>query len=348
MRRVRILFTCIGGRFALSVIKALRQSKNPKIDIVGADMSPEPVAKYFVDAFYRVPHGSDKNYLSKVISICEREKVEIVIPSADEEVIAVSRGREALLKKGVVCSADKLETLELVTDKLRLFDFLSANGISMPRYKSVYTAKDIKSAAEYLGYPKRRFVIKPMRGRGARDILIVGEDKASVSLKKVISRIKGNNIKRLNSMAMEFLPGEAYDVDLLAKDGRVLCIVPRRRLWKNKLSPSSEGCVIEKNQTLTKFVTGISELLKLNYIYDFDCGSFPDGSPAIYEINPRSSGAVASSLGAGVNIPVMLVRMLKDFRVPVPDLKTGIRMFPVSDMYFLNKGKVFYADKSAE
>ncbi len=346
MRKIKVLLTCLGGRFSFDTLYALRQSKQPKIEIVGADVNSDVTIKYFVDSFYTVPHGLDYNYAREILRICKKEKVEIVIPGADEEVIALSGEKEKFTNSGIVCAVDDYSTLELVTDKARLFDFLSKNNICMPRYKIVNTAKEVVSAADYLGYPKRKFILKPTRSRGARNVWLIGKDNKSVTLKAFLEHIKRDRTKKLNYLAVEFLPGFAYDVDVIAKEGKPFCIVPRRRLWRNPFSASSEGCVIEKNRHLTDLVAEITKLLNLNYAYDFDCGSFGNSRPAIYEINPRFSAAVAASLAGGVNLPVMLVRLLKGMKLPKCSIMFNVSMFPISKMMFSKAGKLLYGNKN--
>jgi predicted ATP-grasp superfamily ATP-dependent carboligase len=160
-------------------------------------------------------------------------------------------------------------------------------------------------------------------------VRIIGEDKeGEISLQKLCGLYESEELKIYTNLAMEYLPGPAYDVDVLAKNAHPLCVVPRRRTWKNRLSPFSEGCIVEDNKELVQFVENIIRVLKLNYVYDFDCGTTDGGKPAIYEINPRLSGAIAASAGAGVNLPVMLVKMLMGMEVPKCAIRFGTHMHP--------------------
>lgn len=343
MSVVRVLLTCLGGRFSLTFIRALRERGNLRLKIIGADINEDIAAKYFVDSFYKIKRGSDKNYSREILKICRKEKINILIPCADEEVLAVAKEKEIFTREGIICSVDDFQTVKLVTDKWRLFKYLKANNITVPRFKLVRKIADFKKIADFFGYPKFRFVIKPRRTRGARGVWIIGEDSQSIPLNKLQNELKSEGINKLDHLAMEYLPGPAYDVDVVAKNGTPLCIVPRRRVWKNKLSASSEGCAIEENSRIIELVSEIAGLLKINYVYDFDCGTFADGTPAVFEINPRFSGAATASLGAGVNIPLMLVKMLKGMKLARPNINFGVSMFPVAEMAFFNKEKR-YAD----
>ena len=84
MRSVRILLTCLGGRFSVDTVMILRRSKNPPIRIVGVDMNPNIIAKHFVDSFYKVPYGGDSKYIEIMMRICQKEKVEIIEEKMEE------------------------------------------------------------------------------------------------------------------------------------------------------------------------------------------------------------------------------------------------------------------------
>ena len=340
MKTIRVLLTCIGGRFSVNTIDALRRSLNPKIRIIGVDSDRDTITRNFVDRFYAVPWGVEKIYAGRLLDICKKENVEVLIPCADEEVLSIAQAKEAFERNGVITATDNLETLDLVMDKWKLFSHLRKSGVPTPRFELVSRIGDIGPAARALGYPRNKFVLKPRRSRGARNVWIIGKDKGSTALEDFYDHAKRNNIDRLDYIAMEFLPGPAYDVDVLSRCGQPLLIVPRRRVWRNRLSASSEGCITEKNKPLTELVARISSALKLNYAYDFDCGSFKDSAPAVYEINPRLSGAVAASLGGGVNVPLMLVRMAMGMKLPKFKINFDVSMFPVSKMLFIKKGRI--------
>ena len=345
MESVKILLTCIGGRFSRNTIKLLKENREPKITVIGADSDTNAASREDVDRFYLLPHGSDSEYATKLLEICRTEKIDIVIPCADEEVKAISIYKYQFDRESVACAVDSHKTVELTNDKFALFEYLSKNGIEMPRYKLISNAEELRESTVYFRYPKEKFVLKPRYGRGARGIYIIGSDGGSKSLEDVLDTF--SNLP-MNSIAMECLPGEAYDVDVLARDGSPLCIVPRRRTWTNKLSPFNEGCEVENNKTLIEFVAKITALLKLNYVYDFDCGITAKGKPALYEINPRFSGAIAASAGAGANIPVMLVRMMHGLDIPEMRIKFGTKMIPKpnGDMEFIYYKESSYANKS--
>ena len=89
-----------------------------------------------------------------------------------------------------------------------------------------------------------------------------------------------------------------YDIDILARDGKLIRSLVRRRL--NPKVPN-EGHIIEKFDELYSIANKLVQVLKLSWLYDCDFMLNKAGQPKLLEINPRPSGSLAVSLAAGVN-----------------------------------------------
>lgn len=342
MNNINLLLTCIGGYFGLCNIRALRESDKPKIRIVGVDADPNATARFFVDSFYTVPMGNDGAYIHEILKICKKEKIDIILPGADEEVYAISQKKTEFSEKGIICAVDEFNNLKLIRDRWRLYKTLEKNNLAVPDFKLISNNGELKMAADFFNYPTKKFVIIPrISKRASRGVWIVGNDENSVNLDKVTEYIKEDGKNELSLLASEYLPGEAYDIDVIAKAGTPLCILPRRRVYRNRLSGVSEGHYIENNKKIIDYSSDIIRTLKLDGPFDFDFGSFEDSEPAVYEINPRMSGSVAAGLGAGLNLPLLVILSLikKDLSIPKPNY--GIYMFPVHDMIFLEKKRLY-------
>ncbi len=336
-RKVRVLLTCVGGKFSLDTLEALKKSENPRIDVIGVDANENVAAKHVVKSFHVVPKGSEWPLkIMQIVEICKQEGVDIIIPCADEEAGAVATNRGLFEKNNIMCAVGNVSNAKLIVDKWKLFEFLSSNNVPMPKYYTIDNVGDLKDRAANFGYPKNKFVVKPRSSRGARGAFIVEKDDPYFSPEKIDY---WDNLDLSDHIAMEYLPGPAYDVDVLAKKGEPIYVIPRRREWKNALSPSSEGCVVENNKRLISFVSRIVRVLKLHGVYDFDCGTTRGGNPALFEINPRFSGAVAASLGAGVNMQVMLVKMLLGVDIPKVKIDFGVHMRPLKKKVSFNNEK---------
>jgi predicted ATP-grasp superfamily ATP-dependent carboligase len=350
--RYCILLTCIGGVYARDTIEALRLDRELDLRIVGCDADADVVNRFFVDAFRQVPAATvaPEEFVRATLEVCVTEGVNLVIPCGDEEVLAIARAREDFAAAGVACAVEDLAKLEIVRDKAGLFDRLRTAGVAVPRFARVGTAGDLEIAASMLDYPARSFVLKPSTGRGARGLTLVD---AGVS-GPVLAGSRGQRRGSLESItaalesdpptsaliAMEYLGGAAYDVDCVATSGVPHCIVVRRRLWRDPLSPVSQGCRIERHEALEQRTREIAAVLSFNFAFDLDFGTGVDGTVGLFELNPRWSGAVASALGGGVNIPALLVRSIRGMALPAVDVQSGRCMFPVTRMAFVEGTRV--------
>lgn len=344
MKTIRLLLTCVGGYFSLCTLKALRQISWTDIVIVGTDAEPDIVAKHYVDTFHVVPMGNHPKYIEALLGICKREKIDVVIPCSDEEAVAISKHRQVFTDSGIVCAVEDYEKIEFLNDKSKLYQTLLDNRIPVPKFKIISNIEEIKALADYFDYPHNKFVMKPISGRGSRGVWIVGEDDTSIKLDELFAHYISLEKEALALLAVEYLPGEAYDVDVIARNGKVICIIPRRRVYKNRLSNFSEGHLVEKNIEIINYAERVVSILNLNGPFDFDCGNFSNETPSVYEINPRLSGSVATGLGAGVNLLEILIKVLLEFPLPEIKIKYGVRMYPYHDMAFEKDGKVFNLD----
>ncbi|MBI4615070.1 MAG: ATP-grasp domain-containing protein [Planctomycetes bacterium] len=349
MRKATVLLTCIGGVFAPDTIEALRADTDLDLRIVGVDANPEVTGRFFVDSFHVVPGASvaPDMFVGALRDICRTEEVEVLLPSADEEVVALARVRSEFRESGVRCAVEETGTVDLLRDKAALFARLAERDVPLPAFRLLASAGEIEGAARSLGYPERKIVLKPSTGRGSRGLVVVdrhvagfeqttGARHAFADLASAVRQIE-REPARLPLLAMEFVPGPDYDVDCVARQGEVLCVVPRRRLWKDPFLSVSQGCRIERHPGLEEFTRRIVRELSLSHALDFDVGLGYGGVPGLYEINPRWSGAVAASRAGGVNLPAILLRTLLDMPVPAGEPKHGTCMVPITRMAFVDE-----------
>lgn len=341
---IRILLTCIGGFFGLDLIRSIKMDPELPVHLIGLDANPNVVARHYVDAFYSISSTTDnlKSYAEELLDICIKEAVQVLIPSADEEVLAVSAYLDNFRAHGILCTVEPYETLLLLRDKIKTFDKLKSAGLHLPIYQSILSIDDVNHFAALVGYPENPFILKPNTGRGARGLFVV--DPSVQHLEKgyeargyeignveMFQQLAENQPDRLtNLMAMELLQGNVHDVDCLSNDGTPVCIMVRERLTTNQFSRGVEGHEIIENELMKEFVTKAINILNFNYCNDFDFLLLKDGKPGLIEINPRWSGSVVSGIAAGVNFPNLLIR--KTMGLPLPEnisIQTGVKCYPV-------------------
>ena len=131
-RKFTVLVTCVGGGLAGQLVRSAKASTRHTIRVVGADTEPAPIARRFCDVFAQIPRGTDSNYAEQVLALCLREDVQVVLPGADEEALALARAQAEFERNGIVLACNRLELLEVICDKIATYQRLEALDIPVP------------------------------------------------------------------------------------------------------------------------------------------------------------------------------------------------------------------------
>ena len=156
MEEKTILVTGIGGNVGQGIIKNLR-SLDYKFRIIGTNISSMSSGNYLVDAFYQVPFSFDESdFLTSIRSIIEKEKIDLIIPSTDNEMFVLSN---EVFDNVLIASSGK-----------------QASSIYLDKYDSFlhHQSKDIPFAISFLpSFYDGQFqkaIAKPRKGRGSRGL----------------------------------------------------------------------------------------------------------------------------------------------------------------------------------
>lgn len=127
---MNILF-CSAGRRA-ELLKDFRKSMDEDDRIIAADLSNLAPALYVADAYYLVPRIDDPTYLDTILEICRKEKINAVTTLIDPEIELLAKNRARFEEIGVEVLAPNTETAGLCFDKFKMYQYLTAHGISTP------------------------------------------------------------------------------------------------------------------------------------------------------------------------------------------------------------------------
>ena len=97
---MKILFTSVGRRVELLQVfyEAAKQLKLP-LEIIGTDISTSAPALQFCDSQKIVCRITDENYIPQLLSICEKEKVDCLIPTIDTDLLLLAKNKAMFEKK---------------------------------------------------------------------------------------------------------------------------------------------------------------------------------------------------------------------------------------------------------
>lgn len=285
---MRILITGVGGPAGINFAKEL--SKIKEIKLIGANAEKETIGKKFLQKFYTLPFASKLNFIEELNKIISNEKIDLLIPLVDEELVVVSQHIKNINCK-VLISPE--ETIKFTTDKSKIYEKLE---------EFLPTRYDKSN-------PLFPLFVKPNIGRGGRDVHIV-YDKYNL-----------NKFDSNQYVFQEILEAPEYTVDTLFDfGGNPLIIVPRIRV-KVESGISVTGKIILNKEIISK-VKKISKKLKFIGPINFQFMHSKDGLK-LMEINARSSGGMGITINSGINIPRLTYELTNRGVKNIPKIKEG-------------------------
>jgi len=236
---MRILVTGAGGDSGLATIRILLAST--KHQILAGDCNKFSSGLYLAAKHFILLRASDKSFLKETVKLVKKEKIDVIFPNVDEELLVFSKFRSKVPCQIIISS---YKTVKICNDKLATINKLK-RVIPTPK---VFNKKNVKFPA----------VVRPRISRGSRNVFIVNNQR---EFEAISYHLKKKGIKRSSQLLQEYLPGEEYTVDLVCDhDGAPLVIVPRKRI-ATKGGISSIGKTV-KNRRIIKSVKAICSKLK--------------------------------------------------------------------------------------
>ena len=336
MKDLNVLMTGAGAPGAPSIIKCLRKNGERTIRIVGVDMNEKSNGRRLVDVFYQVPPARDEGYIDAILKICDKEKIDIVMPLVTRELVKYARSRELFAERGIVLSVDDVDTLKIINNKANLLVKMRELGMKTPAFKVVSTADEVEAAVYELGYPNNAVCVKGAEGNGSRGVRIIDPNKSLydlffnekpnsmyISFRELMSVLREKDtIPQM--LVMEYLPGQEYGVDALCDHGRILYIAGRYNYAVSSSIP--QGCILENRKEPFAIAEEIIEKLAISGNINFDFIYDKNGDPRLIEINPRLSATIAAYAPAGVNFPYLRLKQLLGEPIEGLTLQEGVMM----------------------
>ncbi|MBQ8291221.1 MAG: ATP-grasp domain-containing protein [Clostridia bacterium] len=294
---MKILFTCVGRRVEL--VQAFREAAkelNETLEIYATDMCDSAPAAFFCDKIFIAPRIRSEAYIPFLTELCEREKIDGLIPTIDTDLLLLAENKATFEKLGTTVFVANPEKVAICRDKRLTSDYFSSLGL--------YAPKATGDIAEYDGgFPA---FIKPKDGSSSIDAYKVENETALKTYAEKIGEY----------VVQPFAEGVEYTVDIFCdKQGKPVYITPRIRLAVRagevlKTEIRQEPSIIEEMKTL---------------VNDFKpCGAITvqlirdeaKNRNAYIEINPRFGGGAPLSVKAGANAAKALLQTLRGEETP--------------------------------
>ena len=341
-KSIRLLLTCSQSLITLGRAEQLKANPDYDFHLIGVDTLGDGYKLPLLDKQYKVPSGLDKDYVEAIECLAKREKIDVIVPSSDNEVLAVARQLNRFKRLGVACVCSAPEVIKTSINKADMLLFLKKAGIPVPKFAVPSSLDQVASLARHLGYPKKTVVLKPAwSGGGNRGVWFMQSDFSReltttkgtplVTLEALIEQLKKlSSFPRL--VLMEYLLGEEYSVDGLAEQGKPVYVVPRVRVAP--LPGFSREGLIRTNPAVSRYVSRIATAFGFDSNFNVQLKYDSNGKPLVYEINPRVSATVAANAAAGIDL--FLFGILQALGLPYPkDLQfTPTRMVRFSKEFY--------------
>lgn len=334
MKNLTVLSTACGAFFMPGFFNCLKNNLERKITIIGADLSDDFTAmKLFVDKYYQVPRYSDYNYVDVLLDICKKENVDVFFPHISMELPFILDRIEDFRLLGVKVAISDSDTLATANSKFKLYEFMKKKNLTVPQYFLIDSSRTLRERIIELGYPDRPVVVKMTENSGSRGVRIVRADfsksnlfmhdkpsSMNVTLEEMCEIIdECRPVPEM--MAMEFLPGVEYTVDLLADHGKTLYIAGRRNTTSSQSIAHSS--IVEKKESAYKLCEEVVRELNLDGNIGFDFMLDENDTPWLTDLNPRVTATIILYAGAGMNFPYLRVKQLMGEELPQVKLKYG-------------------------
>lgn len=287
---MNILITSAGRR--VSLVRAFKKEIVkffPEGKIFTADMKPElSSACRISDRFFPVPRVTDPSYSERLIEICKNNKIKLIVPTIDTELIVMAENNNYFLNNGIIPVISKPDMILICRDKRKTHQYF--DSIDFPRSKEI----------DFNNFEFPIFA-KPADGSSSIGIQLIKDS----------TQLTDSLVKNEKMMFLEYFnPREfvEFTVDLyFDKNHNLKCAVPRERIEV-------------RTGEVSKAVTRKDDLYQLICTKFTHCEGFLGcitlqifrnrNSNEVFgiEINPRFGGGYPLSYLANANYPEMIIK----------------------------------------
>lgn len=300
MKELHILVTGVGRRVEL--MQAFRQAAlklNINLKLYGADMAGTAPALAYCDYTRRVCAMRDPQYIQQLVDICVGDKIDLVVPTIDTDLLILSQNVDAFEKVGTKVLISKPDKILICRDKNNTGKFFESCGLKAPRTYNNYK--------EYPGpYP---CFIKPKDGSSSINAFKVEDEE---ELFVYAGQVEDYIIQ-------PFVEGREFTIDIFCDfDGNPIYITPRERVQVRA------GEVLKTQIFMDE--TMIEDAKKLCEAFK-PCGPMTvqliqdrnTGDNYYIEINPRYGGGAPLSMKSGARSAEALLSLLCGEKVGYQD-----------------------------
>jgi len=300
---VTILITAAGSAPAQAFIRALRAQSELAVTLVGVDTSARSSGLFDCDRRYTVPGTNDRALISAIDAICDAESVDVLAPIANFELQLFADSAVRLqAEHDVKVLSSSPQAVALALDKRASARAVAEQGVAVP-------ASHDPRALDSLPLP---VVVKPTTGTGSEGVSVV---RKHAELPSALARAGDG------ALVQDYIEGPEYTVDaVIAPDGEVLAVAPRIRVevraGQSYKAVTVDDPEIEDAAESSLHALGLTAQANVQLIR-----SAHDGRCYFLECNPKFAAAMGLTIGAGLNVPLLHVKLALGLPVTAGELR---------------------------
>lgn len=296
MKSLNVLVTAASRRVPL--VQAFQQAiEQGRIDghVIAADVNPLSPAVHVAERWYSVPLATAPDYLDAIVAICEAERIGLIVPTIDDELELFATAAPWLAARGIRVAVSPETTSRICNDKLATCAHLRAHDIAAAE---TWLAEAVPADAAF------PLFIKPRVGRGGVGAFQLRTPRDLAFFSGYVE----------SPIVQTYLDGPEYTIDVFCDfDHRPLSIVPRERVVV-RAGVMDRGRTV-KDAALIKLGEDVAQALPFTGAANIQC-RVVNGTPIVFEINPRFSGGIPLTIAAGADFPRFLIDLVVGRSVP--------------------------------
>ena len=287
---MNIAVTGVGGGVGQSILKSLDYADYNVVALEGGSLS---AGLYTSKKSYLIPFANKENYIPELLEICRKEKISLLFPGTDPELMPLSLNRHLFAEIGTTVLVSRPEVITIADDKQQTYDQLAKAGINVP-----FTTLAENFMPDWESYP---FILKQkVGGSRSKNVYIIND---RVEWDATLNGI-GDGIS--NFIVMDYIEGDEYTCGTVNLNDSCKGVIIMRRILRDG---DTYKCFTEKNEMIETEVRHLVETIKPFGACNVQL-RLKDGKPFIFEINARCSGTTAARALSGFNEPKMIADFL--------------------------------------
>lgn len=320
-KQITILFSSAGRRVEL--IRCFRRSADAlgiSLKVIATDIQPAlSSACAEADEVFTVPRCTDAQFIPEMEMLCKDEGVQLVIPTIDTELIALSQVRDVFESLGTYVAVSDIGVVRVARNKAATAELFHQHGIGAPR--TMFLEEVLKPQGDPLEMP---ILLKPIDGSCSQGIFEINH-----------AHHIPHDLPQKNYIAQELWRGREFTINAyVSKTGELLAVVPHERL-EVRAGEVSKGITRSMPELEAEAHKIIKALPGLRGAFCYQAIVRKDGAHAVFEINARFGGGYPLIHEAGAPFAQWLLQeVLGETPKPIRTFKENLKMLRYDAAFF--------------